>query len=894
MRTSSILAGLALALALCGAPGASAQTMAESFAAPPADARPLVRWWWFGPAVEHEHLAREIAAMRAGGFGGFEIQPVYPLLLDDPATGFRNREYMSEEFLEAVRFVAETGRAQDMRVDVTIGTGWPFGGPHIPVTQASAQIRMLPIALPAGARDAPLPAIGTGERLLAVFLADGATTAPDAAHARPLRFDANTPRVAVAPANRERTLLAFMMTRTGQQVKRPAFGGEGYVLDHMSAAAVRTHLDAIGEPLMRTLGAHPPYAVFSDSLEAYGSDWTDDFLDEFQRRRGYDLAPHLPALFFDIGPNTGAIRHDWGHTITELVDERYLTPINTWARERNTLFRSQTYGVPGVTLSSNRLVSLAEGEGAYWRRFTSTRWATSANHLYGRTVSSAESWTWLHSPSFRATPLDIKAEADTLMLQGVNEFIAHGWPYSPPEAGEPGFAFYAAAVFNDHNPWWGVMPDVNIYLQRMAHLLRQGEPVADVAILIPTEDAFAGMTPGQASVNIPMRGIITDALTAQILDAGYSFDYVDAPAMEAEGFKHKVLILPSVTRIEPALYRRIAAFVERGGFVLAVDRLPDLGAGLINADAETREVRAISAALFADGARNARQTAAREVGVALRSLTPPDLTGAPPELGFVHRKLANGDLYFVANTGNQPIRARLGFRAQSSSAQWWEPRTGEAHTWTPGSEVALAPYESRVFVFGAAASAPVAPLDPVSTPNPIDLSRGWSVRFDGANASRTVSAPHAWTDDPATRFFSGEAIYTRTITVSAAQIAAGQTLLNFGDGAPIALPEGQRGTMALLDSPVREAVEVFVNGRRAGSVWAPPYTLDLGPHLRPGSNRLELRVSNTAINAMAGRTLTDYRLLTLRYGERFQMQDMANLQPIPSGILNAVTLTNAR
>ena len=101
-------------------------------------------------------------------------------------------------------------------------------------------------------------------------------------------------------------------------------------------------------------------------------------------------------------------------------------------QQHGTLFRSQSYGTPPVTLSSDALVDLPEGEGSQWRRFTATRWAASASHLYGRPVTSSETWTWLHSPVFRATPLDMKAEADLHFLQGVNQLIGHGFPYSPP------------------------------------------------------------------------------------------------------------------------------------------------------------------------------------------------------------------------------------------------------------------------------------------------------------------------------------------------------------------------------------------------------------------------------------------------------------------------------
>ena len=121
-----------------------------------------------------------------------------------------------------------------------------------------------------------------------------------------------------------------------------------------------------------------------------------------------------------------------------------------------------------------------------WREFSDTRWAASAGHLFGRPVISSETWTWLHSPAFRATPLDLKAEADLHFLQGINQLVGHGWPYSPDEAGEPGWRMYAAAALNAHNPWSFVMPELARYLQRVSFALRQGKPANDVACLLYT------------------------------------------------------------------------------------------------------------------------------------------------------------------------------------------------------------------------------------------------------------------------------------------------------------------------------------------------------------------------------------------------------------------------
>ena len=105
---------------------------------------------------------------------------------------------------------------------------------------------------------------------------------------------------------------------------------------------------------------------------------------------------------------------------------------------RGVPFRIQSYGTPPATISSYRFADLFEGEGWGWREIPQTRWASSAAHLYGRTVVSAEAWTWVHSPSFRATPLDLKGEAHEHFLNGINQLIGHGWPYSPADA--PGSA----------------------------------------------------------------------------------------------------------------------------------------------------------------------------------------------------------------------------------------------------------------------------------------------------------------------------------------------------------------------------------------------------------------------------------------------------------------------
>lgn len=873
------------------APQFSVQQLRKAFVSPPDDARIMMRWWWFGPAVTHAELEREIRQMKDGGIGGFEIQPVYPQELDDASKDFRNLPYLSDGFLDAVRFANHKGRELGMRVDITLGSGWPYGGSYVPVTQASSRLRLVKTALQAGADSVALPHVANGESLVAAFLASGSPDRYDAARAEQVALPQAGYRLQVKPdPAQSRVVLFFLSSRTGQMVKRPAVDADGFVMDHMDKAAVENHLHAVADRLIQAFGDEPPYAVFSDSLEVYGADWTGDFLDQFRARRGYDLRPHLPALFADAGPDTASIRHDWGQTLTELVNERYLKPITAWAAQHKTRFRSQTYGFPPVTLSSNNLVDLAEGEGMHWRSFSTTRWASSANHVYGRDITSAETFTWLHSPSFRATPLDMKAEADRMFLEGVNQIVGHGWPYSPAVAGEPGWALYAAGVFNAHNPWWPAMPEIARYMQRVSFLMRQGEPANDVAVFLPTDDAWAGITPGKASVSEQMKRMMP-ALTAPILDAGFNFDYIDSEAVEARGIRYPVLILPRVDRISLAAYQKIEEYVKQGGKVIALGSTPAHAPGLLESKQVSPQIAQISERLFrAPSAPGRVAESEAALGALLKASCKPDmqLETPSPQIGFAHRRLPGADVYFVANTGNVPVRTAATFRSSHKQAEWWDAIAGSTAPVSRKIELALAPYESRVLVFH---DGPVAAPAKLRTEERVlaDLSHDWKVTFPGIKYSVQMPSLKSWTEDAATKFYSGEAVYEKDFALPAVSSGA-SVFLDFGEGTVVPEVPLRDGMRAFLESPIREAAVVIVNGKQAGYVWCPPYRVNITALLHPGSNHVEIRVGNLAINTLAGRDLPDYRLLNTRYGERFKPQNMEHLEPLPSGITGPVMI----
>ncbi len=321
----------------------------DSFRNPPDDSRIMVRWWWFGPAVTTEELDRELHQMKDAGIGGFEVQPVYPLTLDDPSKGLINLRYLSPEFLAAVSSTARTAHELGLRMDMTMGSGWPFGGAHITPELAAEGLHCLRVPIAKGAKTIPGPELKVGQRFLAAFVASGDARHFDASSAHQVTPQADGSFELPASPAGPRVLLFFEVGLTGQQVKRAAVGAEGNVLDHYSRDAMQKHMEVVGAPLAAA-GNGNIRAMFCDSLEVYDSNWTSGFMKAFERRRGYDLTPYLPALVADSGPQAGAVRHDWGLTLTELWNENFLAPFQTWCHEHHVLARVQAYGQPPAQL----------------------------------------------------------------------------------------------------------------------------------------------------------------------------------------------------------------------------------------------------------------------------------------------------------------------------------------------------------------------------------------------------------------------------------------------------------------------------------------------------------------------------------------------------------------
>jgi hypothetical protein len=288
-----------------------------------------------------------------------------------------------------------------------------------------------------------------------------------------------------------------------------------------------------------------------------------------------------------------------------------------------------------------------------------------------------------------------------------------------------------------------------------------------------------------------------------------------------------------------------------------------------------------------------------ELAAELPHVLPPDMAwgSAGGKVGFLHRHLRDADIYFIANTTALPISIPVHVRAERKHAEWWNADTGETSQARVGEIVTLEPYGSRLLVLSDEVPAGLrAEVKLVAgTKAPITLS-DWTMSFPGsAGSAPRATEQHVkdtlWTDTAGARFYSGEVRYTTKF--EPARLREGEHLvLRFAPGKAITdtQPESKPGMRAWFDPPIREAAIVVVNGKTVGDLWHPPYELDVTSAMRSGMNTLEVRVFNTAMNELAGQPPRDYTALKAKYGDRFQMQDMTNLQPVPSGIAGPVQL----
>ena len=924
------------------------------------ETRPWTRWWWHGSTVDRASLTADLEGLRAAGLGGVEITPIY---------GVRGEEarfipFLSDGWVDMLTHTLREAGRLDLGVDMATGTGWPFGGPWVGEDMAPRTLTHKTWTVEAGQRlpepvrlrqtpllrsAAPQP---DGRRLQIADLADPVSANPNlqalaidqVKYARDLPLSAVmayeasgavtdlTARVGVDraldwTATERTTIYAVFTAWHGKLVERAAPGGEGNVIDHFARAAIRSYLARFDQAFARQRPAGLR-AFFNDSYEvddASGQgDWTPLLFEAFQARRGYDLRRHLPELLGrEESDAANRVLADYRETVSDLLLDTFTTEWGAWARRRGGSVRNQAHGSPANLLDLYAASEIPETEGNEIPRF---KWATSAAHVAGRRLVSAEAATWL-GEHFRSTLADVRAAVDLFFVAGVNHIVYHGTAYSPPGDPWPGRQFYAAVEFNSRNAWWDDFGALNQYVARAQSFLQSGRPDTDVVLYFPFYEANATRGNallahfGGANGRTAAKGF--EDAAAALQSRGFTYDYISDRQLIATrvtggrvttggGTSYGVVVFPPARYVPIETIDAVLALARAGATVVIGNDWPSDVAGGHDVEARRARLRRTIAAIQfgapdGDGVSEARagrgrilkganlETALARAGVVREALVDRGLL-------FARRADAQGRVYFVGNRGERAADGWVPFQMTAAGVTLFDPMSGRRGaarvrpSATGGVEVYLQiPAGESLIV--AAARRPAAEPFPFHAPagDATPIAGPWAVRFVKGGPSlpepRSVERLDSWTafGGEDLKNFSGTAIYTATFPrpESAAPVPP--------------KPQGGEGGWQLDLGRVHESARVRLNGRDLGTLIGPGFRVTLDPASLAATNTLEITVTNLTANRIAD---LDRRGVPWKKFYNVNMPSLlpanrgpdslftaAKWEPLPSGLLGPVTLT---
>ena len=640
----------------------------------------------------------------------------------------------------------------------------------------------------------------------------------------------------------------------------------GLEVDKLDGAAVERYLrhylemykEAAGSDLLGSRGVR---ALLTDSSEVGTFNWTPRMIEQFKRLRGYDPTPWLPALSgLVIGTRAESDRflYDYRRTLADLHASEHYATVARIAREYGLTLYGEAIEdrrpVLGDDMALRRYTDIPMAALWVWNDENGVRptllgdmkGASSVGHFYGKNIVAAESMTSALAP-WAAAPSDLRRVIDLEFAHGINRPVIHTSVHQPLDDKKPGLSLMIfGQFFNRHESWAEMAKPWVDYIARNSFLLQQGRNVADVAYFYGEEAPITALTAYAPLTDTPVR-YAWDFVNADGLMEGLSVDG-EGRLVAPSGATYRALYLGGSSRrmTLPAL-NRLAALAEAGATIIGT--APGTSPSLAD---DPAEVKAAIARLWAGGAETrigkGRVIAGANVEQALAGSLLPDVDFGGVEAGrdmmFVHRQLPDGDLYFIVNRSKTAKSLDARFRVTGKAPEILRAEDGSAAPASYRQEggVTAVPLELRgedsLFVlFRKPATAPQRIVPAQELRSILTLDGGWTVGFQpGRGAPASIDLPKLASlselQDPAIRYFSGEAVYTKTFRLPAAM----------KPGQPLWLDLGIVGDLA----------EVSVNGTKIGTVWQKPFRIDIGKAVRSGDNRLEIKVANLWVNRLIG------------------------------------------
>ena len=855
------------------------------------EAKPGARWWWLGSAVDQENLQWNMQEYAKHGIGALEITPIYGV----QGNQANNIPYLSDLWMEMLREVQKNGQQMCIEIDMATGTGWPFGGPWVPLEESACkavfvdtlfrglQVEGLDLKVPE--KDEPycklqkVMAFWQGDPYdVTAFVKDGQLTwSPAKQLEEQIKSATNKTRKKALKLRLKEMetahwqVIAIYIRYGVMKVKRAAPGGEGLVVDHFDKQAVAHYLKHIEEAFERTKTPYP-HTFFNDSYEVEAATWTPTLLEEFEKRRGYKLEEQLPQLL----RGEPVILSDYRETLGDLLLENFTQQWTAWAHSHGAITRNQAHGSPANLIDCYAAVDIPEIEGFGLSEFgikglrkdpgktrkndsdfSMLKYAPSAAHICGKPFTSSETFTWL-TEHFRTSLSQLKPDIDLMFCAGVNHMFFHGTCYSPKNDPWPGWKFYASIDMSPTNSIWRDAPYFMQYVERCQSFLQWGQPDNDFLVYLPVRDMWKKQPEKLLmQFSIHAMGKLAPEFIQSILDierAGFDCDYISERLLMNVSYKDGLLITKGGTRY-------------KGLVIPGSGEMPE-------------NVKAHIEALKAQGAQIIYGTKAAD----LQASAKPEPMKTECGLKAIRRRNDTGYHYFIANLSPNDIDDSLPLAVSFQDATWFNPLNGDimpASITNDSVDIHLRSGESMILqTYDNSLEVPRTTRNPrIAYTASIPLTSPWTLSFteESPKVKNTFSLDilKSWEtlDDDSAKVTMGTGIYTTHIKLSKAD-AQKQWQIDLGD--------------------VRESARVYINGQFIGCAWCVPFILDCKNTLKQGNNEIRIEVTNLPANRIA---YLDRQGVKWRKMEEINVVDInykrttyENWNPVPCGLNSQVRL----
>ena len=697
------------------------------------------------------------------------------------------------------------------------------------------------------------------------------------------------------------TILRFV-TRNNGAVTRPApLPGLGFECDKFDTASFDAHYNAYvgklirkAEPVKTNTGGGWTM-IHIDSWEMGSQNWSPHFREEFIKRRGYDLKDFLP-IYKGLVVNSLEISErflwDIRQTSNELIIENHAERFKELGRRNGFRLSIEPYDMnPAADLDLGSVADVPMCEfwsnGYGFNSAFSCIEATSVAHVIGAPVVAAEAFTAGSSEAWKKYPGDMKNQGDWAFCMGINRLIYHTFAHKPyGDNLRPGMTMGPYGVHWDRGQtWWPMVKDYHKYISRCQYILSQGKPVADILYLAAEGAPHVFRPPSSAlsgtSIMPDKQGYSFDGCSPSYLINNASVK--DGLIIFPGGSEYKMLVLPDIKTMTPALMEKVKALVDAGATIIG--NPPEKSPSLSDYPVCDEKVTSMAHELWGSkeipseltlhnfgkgkiwwgntlcnyhiGIRNDPDSLSLYPDYLItKSLLDsarykPDFYSSTGNIRYTHRSLPDREIYFISNKSESSITDSCMFRDGSHTAELWDAVTGEIKSLSGlfdkdrriGVKVKLEPFQSLFVVFYAEEKVDKNEIEETENfPEKqvlMTLNGPWDVSFDTTWGGPRISVFDTLIDlskrpEDAIKFYSGIAVYSKTFGLqeNAVSINKSDIYLDLGK--------------------VKNLARVKINGKDLGVLWTAPWQVNITDMVKNKNNHLEIEVANLWINRLIG------------------------------------------